>query len=126
LRTTSETIEVGNRWKPDEKIPIGWTAGAIGDSLCFAAFPGEPFIEHQLALRSRSTCGNTMLFGYSYSVGGVWAGYLPTIRAAVEGGYGADYNASVEVGTGELLVNRAAVALFRLRGLLKDSPGSPH
>jgi hypothetical protein len=122
LRTASETLEVNNRWKPDEKIPIGWTAGAFGDSVCFAAFPGEPFIEHQLTLRSRVDCGNTMLFGYSYSVGGVWAGYLPTIRAAVEGGYGADYNTTVEVGTGELLIDRASVKLLKLRGLLKDSP----
>jgi hypothetical protein len=124
LRTVSETLEVNNRWKQDEKIPIGWTAGAFGDSLCFAAFPGEPFIEHQLTFRSRSTCGNAMIFGYTYSVAGVWAGYLPTIRAAVEGGYGADYNTTVEVGTGELLVDRATVKLFKLRGLLKDSPRS--
>ena len=64
-----------------------------------------------------------MLFGYSYSAPGVWAGYLPTIGAAVEGGYGADYNTTVEVGTGELLVDRAVVKLFKLRGLLKDLPG---
>ena len=120
----SETLEVKNRWKPEEKIPIGWTAGAFGDSLCFAAFPGEPFVEHQLTFRSRAECGNAMLFGYSYSVAGVWAGYLPTIRAAVEGGYGADYNTTVEVGTGELLVDRATVKLFKLRGLLKDLPGT--
>jgi neutral ceramidase len=123
LRTVSEILETHNRWKLDEKLPIGWTAGAFGDSLCFAAFPGEPFVEHQLTFRSRAECGNAMLFGYSYSVGGVWAGYLPTIRAAVEGGYGADYNTTVEVGTGELLVDRATVKLFQLRGLLKDLPG---
>ena len=63
-----------------------------------------------------------MLFGYSYSAGGVWAGYLPTIRAAVEGGYGADYNTTVEVGTGERLVDRGVVRIFQLRGLLKDLP----
>jgi hypothetical protein len=125
LRTASETLEVSNRWKPDEKIPIGWVAGAFGHSLCFAAFPGEPFVEHQLSFRSQAACGNAMLFGYSYSVAGVWAGYLPTIRAAVEGGYGAGYNTTVEVGTGELLVDRAVVKLFQLRGLLKDSPGPP-
>jgi neutral ceramidase len=123
LRTASETLEVSNRWQPDEKIPIGWTAGAFGDSLCFAAFPGEPFVEHQLTFRARSTCANAMVFGYSYSVAGVWAGYLPTIRAAVEGGYGADYNTTVEVGAGELLVDRATVKIFKLRGLLKDAPG---
>ncbi len=122
LRTTSEVLEVKNRWKPKETIPIGWMAGAFGDSLCFAALPGEPFVEHQLTFRERAECGSAMLFGYSYSVGGVWAGYIPTILASVEGGYGADYNTTVEVGTGERLINRAVVKLFVLRGLLKDLP----
>lgn len=122
LRTVSEVTEVKDRWRPNEKIAIGWTAGAFGNSLCFAAFPGEPFVEHQIAFRDKAECANAMLFGYSYSAGGVWAGYLPTIRAAVEGGYGADYNTTVEVGTGERLVDRAVVKLFQLRGLLKDLP----
>jgi neutral ceramidase len=123
LRTASEIIEVKNRWKPNEKIPIGLTAGSIGNSFCFAAIPGEPFIEHQITFREKSECSAAMLFGYSYSAGGVWAGYIPTILASVEGGYGADYNTIVEVGTGERLIDRAVVKIFQLRGLLKDLPG---
>jgi len=122
LRMASEITEVRNRWNRNEKIPIGWTAGAFGNSFCFAAFPGELFVEHQITLREKAECTDTMLFGYSSSVGGVWAGYIPTILASVEGGYGADYNTTVEVGTGELLVDRAVVKLFQLRGLLKDLP----
>ncbi|MGA3185583.1 MAG: neutral/alkaline non-lysosomal ceramidase N-terminal domain-containing protein [Bryobacteraceae bacterium] len=122
LRTASATLEVKNRWKPNEKIPIGWTAGAFGDSFCFAALPGEPFIEFQLAFREKTECGNSMLFGYSYSAPGVWAGYLPTILASVQGGYGADYNTTVEVGTGERLIDLAVVKILQLRGLLKDLP----
>ena len=122
LRTVAEITEVKNRWRPNEKIAIGWTAGAIGNALCFAAFPGEPFVEHQITFREKAECTDAMLFGYSTSVGSVWAGYMPTIRAAVEGGYGADYNTTVEVGTGELLVDRAVVKIFQMRGLLKDLP----
>lgn len=123
LRTSSEITEVKNRWKPEEKIPIGWTVGAVGNALCFAAFPGELFVEHQITFREKAECANAMLFGYSASVGTAWAGYIPTILASVEGGYGADYNTTVEVGTGERLVDRAVVKLFELRGLLKDLPG---
>ncbi len=123
LRTLSEVLDVKNRWKPEEKVRIGWTAGAIGNALCFAALPGEPFVDHQITFRERTECRNSMLFGYSYSAGGDWAGYIPTILASVEGGYGADYNTTVEVGTGERLIDRAAVKLFELRGLLKDLPG---
>jgi len=122
LRTYSEVLEVKNRWHAEEKISISWTAGAFGDSLCFAALPGEPFVELQLAFREKTECGSTMLFGYSYSAGGVWAGYIPTILASVQGGYGADYNTTVAVGTGEQLIDRAAVKLFELRGLLKELP----
>jgi neutral ceramidase len=123
LQTKSEVLDVKNRFKPAEKISIGWTAGVIGNgSFCFAAFPGEPFIEHQMTFRDRAECTASMLFGYSYSAGGQWAGYMPTILAGVEGGYGADYNTTVEVGTGEMLVNRAVVKLFELRGLLRKLP----
>jgi hypothetical protein len=122
LRTYSEVLDVKNRWRPDERIPIGWTAGAFGNSFCFAALPGEPFVEFQLAFREKTECAHTMLFGYSYSSGGVWAGYIPTILASVEGGYGADYNTTVAVGTGEQLIDRAVVKLFELRGLLKELP----
>lgn len=122
LRTTSEILEVGNRWKPNETMSVGWTAGAFGNSLCFAALPGEPFVELQMAFREKAECTNSMLLGYSYSVGGVWAGYLPTVLASVQGGYGADYNTTVEVGTGERLIDRAVVKLFQLRGVLKELP----
>jgi neutral ceramidase len=122
LRTYSEVLEVNNRWRPGEKIPIGWTAGAFGNSFCFAALPGEPFVEFQLTFRAKTECANSMLFGYSYSAGGAWAGYLPTILASVQGGYGADYNTTVAVGTGEQLIDRAVVKLFELRGLLKELP----
>ncbi len=122
LRTYSEVLDVKNRWRPDEKIPIGWTAGAFGNSFCFAALPGEPFIEFQLTFRAKAECANSMLLGYSYSAGGVWAGYIPTILASVQGGYGADYNTTVAVGTGEQLIDRAVVKLFELRGLLKELP----
>ncbi len=123
LLTKSEVLDVKNRFQPSEKLSIGWSAGVIGSgSFCFAAFPGEPFIEHQMTFRDRAECSASMLFGYSYSAGGAWAGYMPTILAAVEGGYGADYNTTVEVGTGEMLVNRAVVKLFELRGLLRQMP----
>ena len=44
------------------------------------------------------------------------------LSAAVEGGYGADYNTTVEVGAGEQLVDRAVIKLFEMRGLLRDAP----
>ena len=126
LLTKSEVIDVKNRFAPNETMQLGTTVGVIGakgdGGFCFAAFPGEPFIDHQITFREKAECGAAMMFGYSYSAGGVWAGYMPTILAAVEGGYGADYNTTVAVGTGERLVDRAVVKLFELRGLLNSLP----
>ena len=122
LKVGAEVLEVNNRWKPEQKIAIGMTAGAVGDGLCFMTIPGEPFVEFQMTFREKAECGAAMLFGYSYSVGGGWAGYLPTVIGAVEGGYGADYNTTVAVGSGEMLIDRGVVHLFKLRGLLKDLP----
>ncbi len=119
LLTKSEVLDVKNRFQPRKNFrSVGPLALLVTDRSAFAAFPGEPFIEHQMTFRDRAECSASMLFGYSYSAGGAWAGYMPTILAAVEGGYGADYNTTVEVGTGEMLVNRAVVKLFELRGFL--------
>ena len=122
LKVASELVDVKNRWNPEQRMSIGLTTGVIGPYVCFVAMPGEPFIEHQLTFRAKSECPFAMVFGYSQSVGGGWAGYLPTIQAAVEGGYGADYNTTAEVGTGEMLVDRGVVRTFELRGLLKALP----
>jgi hypothetical protein len=122
LTITSEMVTVKNRWKPQEQMQIGLTAGLLGKGVCFLALPGEPFVEHQITFREKSECTVGLLFGYSYSIGGVWAGYLPTLRASVEGGYGADYNTTVEVGTGEFLITRGVAHILKLRGLLKDLP----
>ena len=124
LRIHSEITDVPNRWKPAEKISIGWTTAMIGDgAFCILTLPGEPFVELQLTFREKSECETSMLAGYSYSAGGgAWAGYIPTIKAAVEGGYGANYNTTVAVGTGEMLINRGVIQLLMMRGLLKELP----
>ena len=52
-----------------------------------------------------------------------WTGYIPTIEAATQGGYGAGYNTTIEVGAGETMVDRGVIDLFKLKGML-DPPGS--
>jgi hypothetical protein len=122
LRIASEILEIPNRWQPQERIPIGYTAGSYGGGLCFLALPGEPFIEHQISFQARSECAVPLLFGSSYSAGGAWAGMIPTIRAAAEGGDGADSNTTLAPGAGEMLIDRGVVQLMKLRGALHDLP----
>ena len=77
---------------------------------------------HQLTLSAKSEVRFTMLIGYTSSRGAEWIGYLPTIRAAVEGGYGAGYNTTVAVGTGERLMRLSLRRIGEMQGGLKTTP----
>jgi neutral ceramidase len=128
LRISSEVAQIQNRWNPQSgrKIATGWSAVMLGNgAFCALTLPGEPFVEHQLAFREKAECASSILAGYTFTASlaeGAWVGYLPTITAAVEGGYGANYNTSAAVGTAELLVDRGVIRLFQIRGLLKELP----
>ena len=122
LRAAAEALEFHDRWDKTKKVRTGLTTLLINNDIAIATIPGEPFVDLQIALRDKSEIRNTFLFGYTYSVGGEWAGYIPTIRAAAEGGYGAGYNTRIEVGAGEAMVDRAIVNIYSLLGKLKDAP----
>ena len=90
----------------------------IGSDLALVSFPGEFFVEHGLRLKRESVVRNTLFVGYTNG----HLGYFPTIKAAAQGGYGADSSTIVEVGAGEHLVNLALVNLGYLSGQLKPTP----
>ena len=123
IRATAEVIEFRDRWDATKTIRAGLTTLLINNDLAIAALPGEPFVDLQIALRDKSEVRNTLLFGYTYSAGGEWIGYIPTLQAATEGGYGAGYNTRLEVGAGEAMIDRHIVNLFMLLGKLKTTPG---
>src|SRR5262249_20303330 len=122
VRATAEIVDFRDRWDAKKTVRAGLTTMLINDDIAIGAFPGEPFVDLQIALKDKSEIANTFLFGYTYSAGGEWAGYIPTIRAAAEGGYGAGYNTRIEVGAGEAMVDRAIVNIYALLGKLKDAP----
>ena len=90
----------------------------IGSDLALVSFPGEFFVEHGLRLKDESVVINTLFVGYSNG----HLGYFPTIKAAAQGGYGAGSSTIVEVGAGELLVNRALINLAYLSGQVSRTP----
>ncbi len=119
---SSEVLTFADRQKAGTKVHAGVTTLLIDERIAICTMPGEPFVDHQIALRDKSEVARTFLFGYTYSEGGEWVGYIPTIRAAVEGGYGAGSNTRIEIGAGEAMVDRAIASLYRLAGKLKDTP----
>jgi neutral ceramidase len=95
------------------------TTIVLNRELAIVGVPGEPFAQHALRLRQRSNLPWTLVFGYCNG----HLLYFPTIEAASEGGYGADPRVSpVELGAGELMMNRALITIYRLVGKFPDEP----
>ena len=94
------------------------SVAVVGGRYALCGFPGEFFVAHQLALTRRSPLAATMFLGYADG----YAGYFPTVQAATEGGYGAGYSTSVEVGAGERMVDYAVISILKAVGRLKPVP----
>lgn len=122
LQAIAEVKEFRDRWDKEKTVKAGLTTLFINQDIAIATLPGEPFVDLQIALRDKSEIANTFLFGYTFSAGGEWIGYVPTLKAATEGGYGAGYNTRIEVGAGEAMIDRHIVNLFTMLGRLKKSP----
>jgi len=98
------------------------TTAILGDELAIVGLPGEPFCRHALRLRERAGVPHALIFGYC---NGHFL-YFPTIEAAAEGGYGADAQMSpIALGAGEIMLDRALIDLYRLRGKFPGEEPTP-
>jgi neutral ceramidase len=95
------------------------TALLINRQIALVGMPGEPFVEFGLAFRDRSPAAFSFFAGYANG----YHGYFPTIRAAVEGGYGAEGIVSrAEVGAGESMLDTGLIRVYTMLGQLKPQP----
>jgi hypothetical protein len=91
----------------------------INDEIALVGMPGEPWVDFAIDFRNRSPAKASFFIGYANG----YNGYIPTIRDAVIGGYGADsFTTRLEVGAGEAMLNHAIVTLYKMLGLLKPIP----
>ncbi|MGO8792253.1 MAG: neutral/alkaline non-lysosomal ceramidase N-terminal domain-containing protein [Terriglobia bacterium] len=105
---------------PVQQLPVA--ALLINKKIAVLGMPGEPFVDFQMNWRSRCPVEDCLLAGYSNG----YFGYLPTIKAASEGGYGAASAATwIEPGAGEIMVDHALVKVYQMLGLLIDAPEDP-
>lgn len=99
---------------------------SVNNDIVIATCPGEPFIQLQIELKKniREASGNPFLFGYTWYEG-TWPNYIPDIKSAALGGYGADQNSPVapEIGSGEIIMNRHFENYLKLNGLMREKPG---
>lgn len=91
----------------------------LNNDIVIAAVPGEPFIKFQIDWKNEMAAeGTPFLFGYTWGSGS-WPVYLPDIRSASLGGFGAEYGPGmIEYGAGDKIYNRLTENHYRLtRGI---------
>src|ERR1044071_8049495 len=91
----------------------------INDEIALMGMSGEPFVEFGMEFPERAPVPNAFFIGYANG----YYGYYPTLRAAVEGGYGANsLTTRTEGGAGEARVNHCLMRLYQMLGKLKTVP----
>jgi hypothetical protein len=115
----ADHAELLNHDPPPEKLPLTVTTLLLNKTIALMSMSGEPFVDFQMNWRDRCPVRRTFFVGYANG----YDDYLPTVRAASEGGYGAgDSNTYMAVGAGERLVNQALVRVYEMLGRLADEP----
>jgi neutral ceramidase len=124
IKVRSETMTFKDRWEKDRTLDVGITTILIGREIAIATVPGEPLHKLQKMWKEQADVAHPLFYGYTYSsAGGTWAGYIPDLRSAAYGGYGADASTRIEVGAGEKIMLRHLTLLYDLLGMWKDKPG---
>ena len=91
----------------------------VNRDFAFVGVPAEIFVDYQIEIRERVP-DFPILFG-GYTNGNL--AYVPTIKGAVDGGYGASETGSIlEVGAGDKMIDRAVIQLGYWTGKLKSAP----
>jgi hypothetical protein len=125
IQSASETLTVADRWDKNATVEVGITTVLINREIAIAATPGEPLHKLQKLWKSEADVPYPLFYGYTYSGSGAWPGYIPDLRSAAYGGYGADVTTRVEVGAGEKIMEHHLIHLYRLLGMWRDAPGKP-
>jgi hypothetical protein len=125
IRYRSEILTFNDRWEKDKTMDVGISTVLIGRELAIAAIPGEALHKLQRTWKEQADVPYPLFYGYTFSAGGTWAGYIPDLRSAAYGGYGADASTRIELGAGEKIMLRHLFNLYDLQGMWKDKPGRP-
>jgi hypothetical protein len=125
IQYTSDVLKFADRWDRDKSLDVGITTVLINREIAIAATPGEPLHKLQTMWKTQADVPHPLFYGYTYSSGGGWPGYIPDLKSAAYGGYGADVSTRIEVGAGETIMQRHLVNLYRLLGMWRDQPGKP-
>lgn len=120
-----QTLTLRHRWDASRSIEAGIATVLINREIAIAAVPGEPFHKLQTEWKQKADVPHAFFYGYTQSTPAAWPGYIPDLRSAAYGGYGADVTTNVEVGAAEKIMQQHFVHLYDLLGMWRNQPGRP-
>ncbi|MGW8180824.1 MAG: hypothetical protein ACWGQW_19000, partial [bacterium] len=122
LKAKSDSLTFTGRFNKQLGYEVFITTVLINDEIAIATFPGEPFVAFQLFWKEMAEVRHPFFFGYTFT-GGKHPSYVSDIRSAAYGGYGSDTSPNrIEVGAGETIMNRHRENLYRLKGIMRETP----
>ena len=125
IKEKDSALEFTGRFDKNRHFDVRLSTISINDDIVIAANQGELFAELGIDWKGKmqAEVANPFYFGYTWSEG-QWPGYVPSIKAAALGGFGADQDSGmIEVGSGEAMFNKHLENYFELTGLMRDKPG---
>lgn len=110
LRFACDTLTFRNRVEPSLPVDVELSCLGLGP-VVLGFVPGEVFVEFQLRFRRDLAPAHGVFVGYANG----WPGYIPTLAAYPEGGYGVDLcttdppeysRTALPTGAGEAIIER--------------------
>ena len=124
LKVKTDSLHFTGRFDKTLLYNVHFSTILINDKIAIATCPGEPFIKFQLDWKADlAPYAIPFFFGYTWN-GGKWPIYIPDIRSAALGGYGADMGVPlIEVGSGEAIMNKHLENFYILNGRMRPKQG---
>lgn len=123
IKYTTDSLHFAGRYDSARNFNPHLITLVINHQIAIAVCPGEMFVQFQLDWKDKmkQASANGFLFGYSWS-GGKWPGYIPDVKSAALGGYGADGANLIQIGAGENIILRHLQNYYKLIGFIHDTP----
>ena len=121
IKVKTDSLHFIGRHDKNLKYNVHFSVISINNRIAIATVPGEPFIKFQIDWKREMQPNNVIpfFFGYTWN-NGRWPMYLPDIRSAAYGGFGADEGSwLIEVGAGEKIFNKLIENYYRMMGVFR-------
>ena len=123
--SSTQTLKFNDRWDKEKTLELGVTTILLNRQIAIATVPGEPFHKLQTSWKHDADVPFPLFYGYTQSTPTQWPGYIPDLRSAAYGGYGADASTRIEIGAGEKIMQQHLVNLYQMKGRWLPAPGRP-